>query len=103
MPDRVDRRRAERPPHPRALAEMALDSTAAHADELARRWAVAMILARPIERMGELSLQEIAIEAPALCAQVIRALQSDVELDRLTGWGPPSGREHSAQALRFAT
>ena len=82
---------------------MALDSTAAHADELARRWAVAMILARPIERMGELSLQEIAIEAPALCAQVIRALQSDVELDRLTGWGPPSGREHSAQALRFAT
>jgi GGDEF domain-containing protein len=74
----------------------------ARAEELARRWAIALIRERPLEEIGELPLQELAREAPALCAQTLRAVQSDVELERLTGGGAPSGREQSAPARRLA-
>ncbi len=61
----------------------------------------ALIMARPLAAIGELSLGVFALEAPALCAHAIRALQSDAELDSLTGGGAPSGREGSAPALRL--
>lgn len=72
------------------------------ADELARRWAIALILLRPLEGIGEVPLEELARDAPGLCAQSLRAVQSDVELQRLTGRGAPSGREQSAAARRVA-
>jgi hypothetical protein len=74
----------------------------ARAEELARRWASALILARPLEAIGQLPLQELARDAPLLCAQVLRAVQSDVELERLSGRGAPSGHEQSAAARRLA-
>jgi hypothetical protein len=86
------------PPRARPVAELPLDALLARADELARRWAIALILARPLEGIGGVPLEELARGAPALCAQTIRALHSDLELDRLTGAGAPSGREHSAGA-----
>ncbi len=74
----------------------------ARAEELARRWAIALILVRPLDGIGDVPLEDLAREAPALCAQAVRAVQSDVELGRLTGRGAASGREHSAPALRLA-
>lgn len=79
-----------------------LDELVERRGELARRWAVALILARPVEGIGAVPLEEIALEGPTLCAQVLRALQSDAELDRLTGAGPATGREQSAPARRLA-
>jgi GGDEF domain-containing protein len=60
------------------------------ADELARRWIVALLRTRPLEAIGELPLAELARQAPALCMQVVRALQSEGELARLVEQG---GRE----------
>ncbi|HEV3048550.1 MAG TPA: hypothetical protein VGY13_14445 [Solirubrobacteraceae bacterium] len=89
------------PPRARALAEVALDALAERAEELARRWAGELVLRRPLERMPELAAGALAREGPALCAQAVRALQSDAELGRLTGAGPASGREDGAPARRL--
>jgi GGDEF domain-containing protein len=55
------------------------------ADELARRWAIALILARPLDCIGEIPLEDLAGEAPELFAQVVRALGSEAALERLLG------------------
>jgi hypothetical protein len=89
-------------PRARPVAGLPLDALLAHAPEVARRWAIAMLTARPLDRMGELPLEQLACDAPELCAQAIRALASDVELDRLTGAGAPGSREASAPARRLA-
>ncbi len=89
-------------PRARPVADLPGEALLARADELARRWAIALILARPLDGIGEIPLGELAREAPSLCAQALRALQSDVELERLTGRGAPSGREHVAPARRLA-
>jgi hypothetical protein len=86
----------------RPVAALPLDALLARAEELAKRWAIALLVSRPLDRMGEVPFEQLACEAPALCAQVIRALESDVELDRLTGGGAPTGREASAPARRLA-
>lgn len=98
----VSDRPITQPPRARAIAELPCDALFARADELARRWAIALILARPLDGMSEIPLAELACDAPALCAQALRAVQSDVELERLTGRGAPSGREDSAAARRLA-
>ncbi len=72
------------------------------AEDLARRWAVALILARPLARAGEVPLERIAREAPLLCAQVVRAVQADVELERLTGRGADVGRAGPAPSAGLA-
>jgi hypothetical protein len=77
-----------------------LDPVLARVEELAQGWASALIFARPLEGMGAIPLEEIAREGPSLCTQVLRALQSDVELDRLTGQGPGTGREQNAPGRR---
>ena len=64
---------------------MRLDPLLDATDELARRWLIALLQDRPLERAPEISLDRFAREAPALCATVLGALQSDVELDRLQG------------------
>jgi hypothetical protein len=83
------------------VAEASVDALLDRADELARRWVIALILARPLNRIGELPLEDLAREAPALCAQVIRALLSDVELERMAGSGAAGSREGSASARKL--
>jgi GGDEF domain-containing protein len=89
-------------PRARPVVDLPLDALLARAAELAKRWAIALLVSRPLDRLGELPFEQLSGEAPALCAQAIRALQSDVELDRLTGGGAPTGREATAPARRLA-
>ena len=98
----VDDRRVHPAPRARAVLDPALESVLARADELAKRWTVALIGARPLDAMASVPLEDLAREAPALCAQTLRALQSDVELERLIGSGAPSAREAPAAARMLA-
>jgi len=66
------------------VAGAPVDALLARADEVARRWAIALIVALPLERIGELPLERFAREAPLLCAQIVRALESDDELEAMT-------------------
>jgi hypothetical protein len=85
-------------PRARPVAEAPIAALLARVDELARRWAVALILERPLERIAELHLEMVAREAPALCAQMIRALESDAELERLALKDAGDGRGEAAPA-----
>jgi hypothetical protein len=66
---------------PRPVADAPIDGLLERADELAKRWALALLAARPLEEIGRLPLAEIAATAPSLCASVLRALRSDDELE----------------------
>jgi len=85
-------------PHPRPVGEAPVENLIDRADDLARRWVIALILSRPLQRIGELPLEDLARAAPALCAQAVRALLSDAELDRLAGSCAAGSREESADA-----
>ena len=74
----------------------------ARVDALARRWAIALIVERPLDAIGEVPVEDLAREAPSLCRQVIRALESDVELIRLTGDASSSRDDGAAEARRLA-
>ncbi len=74
----------------------------ARADELAKQWVIALILARPLAELGEIPLEDLAQDAPSLLAQTIRALSSDLELNRLTAALPPSGRDQAGPARALA-
>jgi len=96
----VTDRPRKRTPRARPVAELPCETLLARADELAKRWVIALIIARPLEQIGELALEMLAHEAPLLCAQLILALQSDTELARLTG---ASGEgEGAAPVVRIA-
>jgi hypothetical protein len=75
----------------RAL-DASVEAVAARADELARRWAVALIRGRPLDELGGISLEAIARDAPVLCAHVVRALESEDELEQLTESGTGGDR-----------
>ena len=75
---------------PPEVADVRLDSLLGATDELAKRWLIALLQPRPLERAAELSLERFAREAPGICESVLRALQSDAELERL--------RTHDVQA-----
>jgi hypothetical protein len=70
-------------PRARPVAEAPIDALLARADELARRWLIALILARPLAQLGELPLERMAREGPELCIQAVRALASDAALERI--------------------
>ena len=93
--------RSHAAPRPRPVADAPVEALVARADELARRWAIALILARPLDRLGELPFESFAREAPALCAQLVRALSSDEQLERLCGRSPRDPGAAPA-ALRLA-
>jgi hypothetical protein len=84
------------------LAELPVEGLVARADELAKQWVIALILARPLAELGEIPLEDLAQDAPSLLAQTIRALSSDLELDRLTAAPPPSGRDQPGPARALA-
>ncbi len=77
------------------------DALLARAEELARSWAIALILVRPLAAIGELPLEELARDAPALCAQALRAVQSDVELERLPDGARRARREQCRRGARL--
>ncbi len=83
------------------MADLPAELLSGRAEELARRWIVALLRTRPLESMGELPLAELARQAPPLCVQVVHALESESEL---TGLMERGGREsHStASALCIA-
>ncbi len=89
-------------PRARALAELPIDAVLARADELARRWLIALIRARPLDAAVEVPIHDLALEAPALCAQMVRAVQSDMELSSLSGREGRSAGEGSAPARRIS-
>jgi hypothetical protein len=89
-------------PRARAVAELASETLTGRGEELARRWAIALILARPLQELGELPLEELSRAAPALCAQALRAVQSELELERLAGRRGSSAREQAADARGLA-
>jgi GGDEF domain-containing protein len=84
------------------VAELPLEQLTGQAQELARAWAVALIVARPPSAIAEIPLEDLACDAPRLCAQMLRALQSDDELERLTQSPPDSAREEQPSAEMLA-
>jgi hypothetical protein len=86
------------PAHP--LPDAPIDALLDGAQELARRWALALMLARPPAQIGGLELAPLAEEAPALIAQVLRGVRSQAELERLiAGEEPPSAPKPGPLAL----
>jgi GGDEF domain-containing protein len=70
--------------------------------ELARAWAVALIVARPSSAIADIPLEDLACDAPRLCSQMLRALESDDELERLTEPPRDSAREEPPIAQMLA-
>jgi hypothetical protein len=83
----------ERIAHPRAVADPSVETLAARAEELARSWVLAQLAARPLPAMAEVPLEQLAEDAPALCEQLVLALSSDVQLERLLAPATASSRE----------
>jgi hypothetical protein len=79
-------------PRARAVSEAPVLELLERTEELATRWAIGLMGARPLERIADIPWLTVAREAPGLCAQAVRALASDAELRRLTGVGE-AGRE----------
>jgi hypothetical protein len=95
---------AGRPAGARPLADAPVEALVARADELARRWAVSLVGARALRELAEVPLQEVAREAPGLCAQLARALSSEVELAQLASVaGAPGsgGRDRAGPPLAW--
>ncbi len=68
---------------PPALDDERLGRLLEAAEELAKRWLLTLLAARPL-RDGVRALARLfAAEAPEVCERVLRALRSDAELDRL--------------------
>jgi hypothetical protein len=80
---------------------VSLDELLARPDELARRWAAVLVLERPVERIGEVPLERLAREGPGLCAQLVRAIGSDAELERLLAPASGGGHEGPAPAAKL--
>jgi hypothetical protein len=82
----------------RPVGDAPVDALLAIADELARRWAIELMNERSLQELADNPMRDLLREGPALCAGVIRALGSDLELERLLAGGPPGSREPSSHA-----
>ncbi len=98
----ADHLRTSSPARARPVADLPGETALARAEELARQWAIALVLARPLGEIGELPFEDLAREAPALCAQVLLALRSDAELEHLAGHDASGADEQPAPARRLA-
>ena len=97
-----DRRGWHPLPAPRALAELPLQAALARTPRLAGVWVLALIRSRSLEEIELVPLGELAIGAPALCEQLIRAVHSDTALERLGAeqvWAL-SGARNAAEAVQ---
>jgi hypothetical protein len=68
----------------RPVADAPVDALLGQADELARRWALALLVGRPLEEIAELPLGDFARSAPELSAELVRSLASDEALEHVT-------------------
>jgi hypothetical protein len=78
----------ETAPRARAVGDLPLAALSARAGELTRRWAIALIQARPMEHLGTLELDRLAADGPALARALIAALASEEALAELLAGGP---------------
>jgi hypothetical protein len=85
---------ADRSPRARPVGDAPVAALLDGAEELARRWAIALILERPLAEMAHVPLDELAQAAPGLCAQIARALESDAELGPLGAGAEAVDRPH---------
>jgi GGDEF domain-containing protein len=98
----TDQASSHQVPRARALAELPLEDLTGRTDELARAWVVALIVSRSPSAIGEIPLEDLARDGPRLCAQMLRALESDAELERLTQPPPDPGRDAPPSAKMLA-
>jgi hypothetical protein len=98
----TDEASSHRAPRARPVAELPLEELTGQAQELARAWAVALIVARPPGAIADIPLEDLACDAPRLCTQMLRALESDDELERLTEPPRDSGHEEPPSAQMLA-
>ena len=71
--------------HASAVPELATEGLLARTSELARRWALALVMAREPARMGDVALDAIARDGPLLCEALLHAVVSDAALEQLLG------------------
>ena len=82
----------------RPLPDLPVTAAAARASELSRRWAIALVLDRPAQQIGEVPLEAIAADGPELCERVLRAMQSEAALAQLL-----DGADGAAAVVRLAS
>ena len=88
-----------RRPHPVADVPPA---ALADGQEPAKGWLLALVAARPLRDAPALPVPDLARDAPALCAAVLRAVGSEAELRRLESGGDLAGLAARAGALAGA-
>ncbi len=88
-------------PRARPVADAPIEALLADAEELARRWILTLIATRPLEAVGAMALDDLAREAPQLCAQLVRALGSDAELHLIDRTPQQGARDAPATATRI--
>jgi hypothetical protein len=96
-----DGERAHHAPRARPFSDPALEALLERTRELARRWAVALVLERSLDDLGQVPLELLAREAPALCGQLLRALRSESELALLIGDDDGGSRGGAGLARRI--
>jgi GGDEF domain-containing protein len=102
---------------PRPVADPVVAAVAAHPDEVAQRWLVALMESTPLDSASEIPVDALAQDGPVFCAAVLRAVGSDEaltalvepgapapssELMRLSGAADGPGAVAAAEALRRA-
>jgi hypothetical protein len=96
-----DEQRIGRPARARPVADAPVAALLERGEELARRWAIALIVERPLAEMPEVPLEDLAREAPGVCTQVVRAYDSEAELARIAASESSRGRAGAAPTVRL--
>jgi hypothetical protein len=96
-----EHRGIERSVRARPVADAPVAALLECCEELARRWAIALILESSLAEMAGVPLEDLAREAPGVCAQVVRALDSDAELERIAASEGSRGRAGAAPTVRL--
>lgn len=82
----ISRRRPARP-----VSDAALEELERHAEDLTKAWLVELLERRPLRDAAELLVGGLTSEGPRLCAAMIRALASDLDLAALEPGGALAG------------
>ena len=96
-----DEQRIGRSARARPVADAPVAALLERCEELARRWAIALIVERPLAEMPEVPLEDLAREAPGVCAQIVRAYDSEAELGRIAASESSRGRAGAAPTVRL--
>ena len=91
------RRRPARP-----LADAPVAELLERDEDLAKGWLVALVEQQPLARAQSISAAELARTGPAICAALVRALSSDLELARIAPGGELEGLVSRAGELAGA-